>query len=80
MRKAFALRCAVASPLHIHVVRDSDTADERHVLEQYFQDLHRIFLMRFREFSDSSLATDTDARQLQSMLSELIRLKSKLGK
>lgn len=75
---AFVISCAEPRKSNIRLIHDGNSSPEKQVLKQYFQDLNRIFLLRFRQFSEKSLTTDTDKRQLQSLLAELIRLKGRL--
>ena len=48
---------------------------ERKVLEEYFSDLHGIFMKKFSYFVVEAESSPTDTIKLQAMLQEMIKIK-----
>jgi hypothetical protein len=51
------------------------TAEEQKVLEEYFRDMHTVFLKQFSVFIGETYVTNDDTLRLQAVLQELIKVK-----
>jgi len=57
------------------VRKPGQQAEERKVLEQYFQDLYGVFMKKFSFFIVGSDVREEDNVKLQAMLQEMIKVK-----
>ncbi|MFA6295351.1 MAG: hypothetical protein WC666_02930 [Candidatus Paceibacterota bacterium] len=56
------------------------THEDRKLLEEYFHDLHSVFLKRLSYFIIESDNSSDDSIKLQAMLQEIVKIKGLMGK
>ncbi len=57
----------------------STSSKDQMILEGYFNDLYKLFLRRLAEFDCASQFEEKDAKNLRSILEELVKVKGMLG-
>lgn len=60
--------------------RQPYTAEEQRILEEYFRDIHTVFLKQFSAFIVETHVTIDDTLRLQAMLQELVKVKKLMMK